>query len=189
MTIKNAYPLPRVDDLIDRLHGARFFTKIDLRIGYHHIHIAGDDIPKTSFCIRYGHYEFLVMPFGLTNAPTTFQQVMNDVFRDQLRDLLSSSWMIFSYIAIPCKIMFNMLDLFYKSCVTTLLMQNIQNMIFFQKSIVYLGHLITENGVEIEPSRIEKVKLWPIPRNIHELRSFLGFVGLFYEKQFVTIPN
>ena len=75
--------------------------------------------------------------------------------------------------------MFNMFDLFCKSCVTTLSMQNIQNVIIFQKSIVYLGHLITENGVEIEPSRIEKVKLWPIPRNIHEFKIILRVCWIF----------
>ena len=177
MTIKNAYPLPRADDLIDRLHGARYFTKIDLRTGYHQIRIAEDDIPKTAFRTRYGHYEFLVMPFGLTNAPATFQQAMNDVFRDQLGD--------FVVVFLDDILIYSRTLQDHVQHVRFVLQKLRDNSFyakhskcdFFQKSIVYLGHLITENGVEIEPSRIEKVKLWPIPRNIRELRSFLGFVG------------
>ena len=88
MTIKNAYPLPRADDLIDRLHGARYFTKIDLRTGYHQIRIAEDDIPKTDFPTCYGYYEFLVTPFRLINTRNTFQEAMNDVFQDQLGDFV-----------------------------------------------------------------------------------------------------
>ena len=177
VTIKNSYPLPRADDLIDRLQGARYFTKLDLRTGYHQIRISEDDVPKTAFRTRYGHYEFLVMPFGLTNAPATFQQEMNDIFREQLGkfvvifldDILVYSRTLQEHARHVRFVLETLRDKqFYAK---------ISKCEFFKKSITYLGHLITERGVEIDPSRIEKIKLWPTLRNIREVRSFLGFVG------------
>ncbi|GKD92152.1 putative reverse transcriptase domain-containing protein, partial [Tanacetum coccineum] len=88
LTVKNRYPLPRIDDLFDQLQGSQFFSKIDLRSGYHQLRVHEDDIPKTAFRTRYGHFEFTVMPFGLTNAPAVFMDLMNRVCRSYLDSLV-----------------------------------------------------------------------------------------------------
>ena len=93
VTVKNKYHLPRIDDLFDQLKGAKYFTKIDLRTGYHQLRVREEDVPKTTFRMRYGHYEFLVMPFGLTNVPTAFMDLINKIFCAYLDQFVMSLWM------------------------------------------------------------------------------------------------
>ena len=93
VTVKNKYHLPRIDDLFDQLKGAKYFTKIDLRTGYHQLRVKEEDVPKTAFRMRYGHYKFLVMLFGLTNAPIAFMDLMNKIFCAYLDQFVMSLWM------------------------------------------------------------------------------------------------
>ena len=88
LTVKNSYPLPRIDDILDQLFEAKYFTKIDLRSGFHQIRLDKESIPLTAFRTRYGHYEFLVLPFGLTNAPATFMALMHEIFKEHLDDFI-----------------------------------------------------------------------------------------------------
>ena len=88
VTVKNKYPMPRIDDLFDQLGGAKYFLKIDLRTGYHQVRVREQDVPKTAFRTRYGHYQFKVMPFGLTNTPAVFMDLMNKVYQPYLDEFL-----------------------------------------------------------------------------------------------------
>ena len=185
ITIKNRYPLPRIDELMDRLVGSCYFTKIDLHSGYHQIRIKSDDIHKTAFRTRYGHYEFLVLPFGLTNAPATFMTLMNDIFRkylDQfvviyLDDILIYSKTEKEHIIHVRKV----LDILRQHK----LYAKISKCEFFKEQVEYLGHFISKDGISVDKRKIEVIQNWPIPTNISELRSFLGLAS--YYRKFV--PN
>lgn len=183
ITIKNKYPLPRVDELFDRLRGAKYFSKIDLRSGYHQVRIASEDVPKTAFRTRYGHYEFLVLPFGLTNAPATFMHMMQLIFKDQLDDfviIFLDDILIFSK---------NKEDhIKHVTKVLTLLRENKlyakqSKCEFFKTEISFLGHVINERGISMETSKVKAVSDWPIPQNITDVRAFLGLAG--YYRKFV----
>jgi hypothetical protein len=182
-TIKNRYPIPRIDELMDELHGAVFFSKIDLRSGYHQINIRVQDIEKTTFRCHFGHFEFLVMPFGLTNAPTTFQSCMNHIFRGQLRkyllvffdDILIYNKMWDEHLTYLGKV----LDIMEGQS----LYAKESKCEFGMRELLYLGHIISGQGVQVHQEKIRAIVDWPTPKNLTELRVFFGLCS--YYRRFV----
>ena len=174
LTIKNAYTLPRIDDLLDQLHGARYFSKIDLRSGYHQIRVAEQDIPKTAFRTRYGHFEFTVLPFGLCNAPATFQRLMNDVFRpylDKFVIVYLDDILVFSKTAEEHQRHLRMvLELLRKHK----LFAKPSKCELGKSEIEFLGHIVGSNGIRTDPSKVAAILDWPLPANRTDLRAFLG---------------
>jgi hypothetical protein len=181
ITVKNSYPLPRVDELFDRLEGAKFFSKIDLRSGYHQIRIDPDDVPKTAFRTRYGHFEFLVLPFGLTNAPATFMHLMHQTFRGCLDsfvlvfldDILIYSRTLDEHKRHVAEVLSRLraAKLFAKESKCEL----------FQTEVEFLGHHVGRDGVRMMEDKIQAVKEWPAPTKVGHVRSFLGTAG-YYRK-------
>jgi hypothetical protein len=183
MTVKNRFPMPLVEEILDELAGTQFFTSLDLTSGYHHIRMGETDEFKTAFKTHQGHYQFRVMPFGLTNAPATFQCAMNSVLAPFLRkfvlvfidDILiySASWadhlkhlrMVFE------KLREHQFYLKRSKCA------------FGKTELLYLGHIISQDGVSTDPSKMDAMKKWPTPTSVTELRGFLGLTG--YYRRFV----
>ena len=183
MTVKNKYPLPRIDDLFDQLKGASVFSKIDLRSGYHQLRIKDTDVHKTMFRMRYGHYEFLVMPFGLTNAPTAFKDLMNRVLRlyvDQFVVVFIDDILVYS------KDRENH-DTHLRVVLETLrkerLYAKLSKCEFWLREVSFLGHIVSEEGIQVDPKKVEVIIEWKPPRNVTEVRSFLGLAG--YYRRFV----
>ena len=172
LTIKDKFPMPLIDELMDELQGSKFFTKIDLRSGYHQIRVKVDDRYKTAFRTHQGLYEFKVMPFGLTNAPATFQSLMNHIFRNQLRqyvlvffdDILvySPTWSShMEHVATVLNILREH-QLYAKKSKCS----------FAQIEVEYLGHIISDQGVMADPKKVEGMLGWPKPTTVKQLKEF-----------------
>ncbi|KAI3783857.1 hypothetical protein L1987_42945 [Smallanthus sonchifolius] len=184
LTVKNRYPLPRIDDLFDQLQGASIFSKIDLRSGYHQLRVKEEDIPKTAFRTRYGHYEFVVMPFGLTNAPAVFMDLMNRVCRpylDKFVIVFIDDILIYSKSKQEHEEHLRLvLDLLKQEQ----LYAKFSKCEFWLKEVQFLGHVINEAGIHVDPAKIEAVKNWIAPKTPTEIRSFLGLAG--YYRRFIS---
>ena len=179
ITIKNRYPLPRIDELLDRLEGATIFSKIDLRSGYHQVRIADEDVHKTAFRTRYGHFEFKVLPFGLTNAPATFMALMHDVFRPYLDTFVI---VFLDDILIYSRLRREHEDHLRK--VLDLLRQHklygkLSKCEFFSDQVEFCGHVVSKDGVSTAQSKVESIKAFPVPVNVSTLRSFLGLANYY----------
>ncbi|GKV11068.1 hypothetical protein SLEP1_g22354 [Rubroshorea leprosula] len=183
VTVKNRYPLPRIDDLFDQLKGAQVFSKIDLQSGYHQVKIKPDDVPKTAFRTRYSHYEFIVMPFGLTNAPAIFMDLMNRVFSkylDQFVVVFLDDILVYSSShALHEKHLRTVL----KTLRRERLFAKFKKCEFWLDNVAFLGHVVTKDGISIDPQKIEAVVDWKRPNNVAEIRSFLGLAC--YYRRFV----
>ena len=179
VTIKNEYPLPRIDTLFDQLASAKAFSKIDLRSGYHQIKIRPQDIPKITFSTRYGLYKYLLMSFGLTNAPAFFMYLMNSVFMPELDkfvvvfidDILIYSknkeehaqhlWIVLT------RLREHKLYAKFSKCE------------FWLDRVQFLGHVLTPEGISVDPSKVQDVLNWKSLKSVHQIRQFLGLAGYY----------
>ncbi|QRW23041.1 Retrotransposable element Tf2 protein [Rhizoctonia solani] len=185
MTKKNVYPLPLPQNLIEKLQGARIFSKFDLKAGYNLVQIKEGNEWKTAFKTKYGLFEYLVMPFGLTNAPAAFQDMMNKIFRDLLD--------VYVIIYLDDILVFSLNEKDHKAHVREVLRRlqdnnlfcNIKKCHFHVKKIDYLGFIISEFGIEVDQSKVTDALNWSTPKNVKNIQEFLGFVNFY--RQF--IPN
>ncbi|KAI3808107.1 hypothetical protein L1987_24050 [Smallanthus sonchifolius] len=179
LTIKNRYPLPRIDDLFDQLQGSTCFSKIDLRSGYHQLRVQEDDIPKTAFRTRYGHYEFMVMPFGLTNAPVVFMDLLNRVckpYLDKFMIVFIDDILIYSKTKADHEEHLRLvLDLLKKEQ----LYAKFTKCEFWLNEVQFLGHIVNDKGIHVDPAKIETIKNWNAPKTPTEVHSFLGLAGYY----------
>jgi hypothetical protein len=172
VTVKNMYPLPRIDDLFDQLHGASVFSKIDLQSRYHQLKIRECDIPKTAFILRYGLYDYMVMSFGLTNAPAYFMYLMNKVFMEYLDK--------FIVVFIDDVLVYSRSEEEHEG---HRLYAKLSKCEFWMKQGAFLGHVISKGGISMDPSKVQDVLSWNVPTSVSDIQSFLGLVR--YYRRFI----
>ncbi|GJZ11081.1 putative reverse transcriptase domain-containing protein [Tanacetum coccineum] len=179
LTVKNRYPLLRIDDLFDQLQGSRVDFKIDLRSGYHQLRVQEEDIPKTAFRTRYGQYEFQVMSFGLTNAPAVFMDLMNRVckpYQDRFMIVFIDDILIYSK---SIKEHEGHLRLILKLLEEGKLYAKFSKCEFWLSKVQYLSHVNYSEGIHVDPAKIESIKDWASPKTPTEIRQFLGLAGYY----------
>jgi len=179
ITVKNRYPLPRIDELQDRLQGMKWFTAIDIREAYYRIRIKQGEEWKTAFRTRYGQYEYCVMPFGLTNAPASFQSLINNALREYLDDFVVAyldDVLIFSktyeeHVQHVRKVLTKLRE---KG-----LPVKLEKCEFHKHEVPFLGYIVSDQGLKMSPDKIKDVLEWPEPRSVKDVQSFLGFANFY----------
>ncbi|KAF5799660.1 putative nucleotidyltransferase, Ribonuclease H [Helianthus annuus] len=183
VTVKNRYPLPRIDDLFDQLQGSCYYSKIDLRSGYHQLRVREEDVSKTAFRTRYGHYEFLVMPFGLTNAPAVFMDLMNRVckpYLDKFVIVFIDDILIYSKSQEEHE---QHLRLILELLRKEQLYAKFSKCDFWLREVHFLGHVVNKDGIHVDPSKVDSIRNWLAPHTPTEIRQFLGLAG--YYRRFI----
>jgi hypothetical protein len=184
VTIKNKYPLPRIDYLFNQLKGASVFSKIDLLLGYHQLRVLEEDVPKTAICTRYGQYEFLVMSFGLTNAPSVFMDLMNRVFHKYLDS--------FVVVFIDDILIYSANHIEHEQHWKTVLevprekklFAKLKKYEFWLEEVSFLGHVVSKDGLVVDPKKIKAIIEWERPTSVQEICSFLDLAG--YYRRFIV---
>ena len=183
ITVKNRAPLPRIDELFDQLQGATVFSKLDLAQGYHQMRVAEQDVHKTAFRTRYGHFEFLVLPFGLTNAPSAFATMMSAVLRPYLDK--------FVVVFIDDILVYSRTEAEHLQHLRTVLRAlqehdlhvKLSKCDFGLPEVEFLGHVVGADGIKVDPKKTDAIQRWPVPQDVHQVRMFLGLAG--YYRKFV----
>ncbi|KAJ9682680.1 hypothetical protein PVL29_018578 [Vitis rotundifolia] len=189
ITVKYRHSIPRLDDILDELHGSCVFTKIDLKSGYHQIRMKEGDEWKTTFKTKYGLYEWLVMPFGLTNAPSTFMRLMNHALREFIGKFVV---VYFDDILVYSKNLDEHIN--HLHCVLAVLRKeklyaNLKKCSFCMDKVVFLGYVVSAKGIEMDEEKVKAIKEWPTPKSITEIRSFHGLANFYrrFVKDFSTL--
>jgi hypothetical protein len=180
VTVKKKYPLHRIEDLFDQMRGARVFSKIDLRSGYHQMRIRPSNIPKTAFSTRYGLYEFTVMSFGLTNAPAYFMNLMNKVFMEYLDR--------FVVVFIDDILIYSKSDSDHEEHLRLVLQKLRDNQLYAKYSkcefwigeVPFLGHIISNEGISVDPAKVKEIMEGSVPNTVTDILSFLGLAGYYW---------
>jgi hypothetical protein len=183
VTVKNKYPLPRIEDLFDQFRGASVFSKIDLRSGYHQLRIRPVDISKTTFITKYGLYEFMVMSFGLSNAPAYFMYLMNSVFIDYLDK--------FVVVFIDDILIYSQNEQEHEKHLRKVLQRlrhcqlyaKLSKCEFWISEVLFLGHIINRDGLAVDPKKVAAILDWKAPKDVQGIKSFIGMAG--YYRRFI----